>query len=255
MKDVIKTAIVVGVIMLILCVSFFIVGNAEYGVKLLTQTKLDLKDPTVELLYGRVKDNTELRKAYLVNEDLTSEEIIKFTLDNITKNEYETKTITPDKIVCQVTNTIKFTSDTKCKIRVINNKTIMEYQEKYFNTSNELEYEDIKYHGLYCKNSGKKYYCLVNKFNDSLIGYSLFSDAYKEKDKVVIREYYLQIDLTDKERCLNYFNEEYCNNYLKQDKPTISDKTIKDDGVLYEHVYVKKDDTYYLESSFVVSER
>ncbi|MBQ4032115.1 MAG: hypothetical protein II625_10205 [Bacilli bacterium] len=83
---------------------------------------------------------------------------------------------------------------------------------------------------------------------------SVFSDAYEDKGGVVIHEYYLNIDLSNKERCLNYFSNDYCSSYSKQDKATLDDEIIKRDGVLYEHLFVKVDDNYYLKRSFVVSE-
>ena len=86
-------------------------------------------------------------------------------------------------------------------------------------------------------------------------GYSSYDSAYENNDKIYIREYYLQIDLKNNDRCINYFSEDYCKDYSKKDKPTLSDKTIKNDGVLYEHVFIKQDQTFYLESSNIVSER
>ncbi len=254
MRDVIKTGITVIVVLIILCFVFFIGGNAEYGIELLTTTKLEYNDPTVKLLFERVKDNSDLRKASLVSVDLTSNEIIHFTIDNLTKDDYKIKKVEHDKIVCQVTETIKFTSDKDCKIRVINNDVFMKYQKKYFNTQNELEYSDFEYHGYDCKNSGSKYYCLVSSYTDTKLGYSLYDSAFKNDGLVTIREYYLQVDINDKTRCTNYFGDEYCSDYVDKKKPSLSEKTIKEDGVLYEHVFAKSENSYYLVSSSIVSE-
>ena len=255
MRDVLKTGIAVLVVLVVLTVIFLIAGNAKYGIELLTTTKLDLKDPTVQVLYERIKDSTDLRKAKLVNEDLTSEEIIHFTIDNLTKDDYTAKTVEHEKIVCQVTKTIKFTSDKDCKIRIIDNSVFTNYQKKYFGTETEIEFEDFTYHGYECQNTGEKYYCNKTSYSSNVLGYSAFDSAYKSGDKVYIKEYYVQIDLSNTDRCLTYFNEEYCNNYSSLDKPTLSDKTIIEDGVLYEHVFVKNGDSYYLESNYVVGER
>lgn len=254
MKDIIKTVVSVLVVMIILIIVLFAVENAKYGIEQLKTTNLDLKDPTVQILYDRVKDNTNLRKAQMISEDLTSQEIIYFTISNLTTDDYTSKTVKHEKIVCQVTNTIKFYSDSDCKIRIIKNGVFYDYQKKYFGTENELLFDDFSYYGYDCQNDGEKYYCNITKYNSSVLGYSSFAGAYKIDDEFHVKEYYIQIDLSDSDRCLVYFNEEYCNNYLKLDKPTLADKTIIEDGVLYEHIFVKVDDAYYLKSSSVVEE-
>ena len=136
----------------------------------------------------------------------------------------------------------------------IKNDTISKYQKKIFNVDTELVFDDFNQYGLNCKNNGEKYYCLIGSYTDTLLGYSVFDSAYEYQDKITVVEYYLQIDLSDKERCLKFFNEEYCTNYKEMDKPSLSDKTIKENGVLYKHVFYKEEDKYYLENSFIVSE-
>ena len=42
--------------------------------------------------------------------------------------------------------------------------------------------------------------------------------------------------------------------HSKQDRAHLDDEVIKRDGVLYEHLFVKEEDNYYLKRSFVVSE-
>ncbi len=254
MKDIIKTGIAVLAVMIILSVIFFVTGNAKYGIELLTTTRLDYNDPTVQILYERVKDNSDLRKAHLVSSDLTSDEIIYFVIDNITKDDYKIKKVQHDKIVCQVTETIKFTSDKDCKIRVIDNDVFMKYQEKYFNTHNELEFKDFNYHGYNCKNSGSKYYCFVSSYTDTILGYSAYDSAFENGGMITIREYYLQVDIDNKDRCTNYFGEDYCNDFEDKDKPSLSQEVIKEDGVLYEHVFTKSGNSFYLVSSSLVSE-
>lgn len=254
MKDVIKTGITVVVVMIILCIAFFIVGNAKYGIELLTTTKLDEKDPIVKVLYDRVKNKTDLRKAKFSSDDISSDELIHMVIDNLQKEDYQVKTIKHEKIICQVTNTIKFTSSNDCKIRIIDNKVFMNYQKKLFNTDNDIIFDDFYYHGYECKNDGKKYYCMVSKYNNTILGYSVFDSAFKNNDKITIREYYLQVDLKNNSRCSYYFGDTYCNDYVGKDKPSLLDKTIREDGVLYEHVFVKNEQSYYLLSSSIVSE-
>lgn len=255
MKDVIKTFVLVGIVILVGAISLFVVGNIEYGVELFSKTNLPFNEPSVSLLYDRINGKNYFRKASLVNTDLSNEEIIKFVLDNIDKKDYTNKTIKPEKITCEVTKKISFTTDDdSCKIIIIKNSKIMEYQKKLFNTEKELKFEDIKYRGYYCKNDGKKYYCLTSKYKDYVLGFSKFKDAYENKDQIVIHEYFLKIDLTDYDYCLNYFDEDFCNDYKKKDVPKLNDDIILNDGVLYEHVFVKSDKSYYLEKSFIVSE-
>ncbi len=255
MRDVIKTGICVLVVMLILVIIFFIIGNVKKVEELFTRTKLSMDDPDVVLLYDMVDGNPDIRKAELINVNLTSDEIIEFTIDNIKEDDYKKKTVYTDKIACRVTNKVSFYTDkSKCNIRIINFDVFDAYKTKYFNNNSELNHKDFKYKGYYCKVDGKKYYCLYSSYNDSVLGYSVFDSSYKTKDELVIREYYLQINLKNKDRCLNYFNNEYCNDYKDKDKPSLSDKVIKEEGVLYEHVFKKNGEEYYLEKSFVVSE-
>lgn len=255
MKDLLKTGLSVVIVMLVLCLTFFIVGNAKYSIELLTITKLDFKDPTVKILYDKIKNSTDLRTAHLVAADLSSDEIIHLVIDNIHEDDYKVKKIEHEKIICQVTDTIKFTSSEDCKVRIIDNSLFMDYQKKYFNTEIPIEFNDFNYHGYECKNNGDSYFCMVYPYNETIMGYSLFDSAFKNNDKVTIREYYLQVDYKMTNRCSKYFGEEFCNDYTGKEKPTLSDKTIKEDGVLYEHVFVKSNDKYYLETSYVVTER
>lgn len=254
MKDLIKTGVSVLVVILILIVVFFIVGNAKYGIEIFNTINLDLKDPTTKLLYERIKDTTNFRKADMKVSSLNSQEIIPYIILNLDKDDYTTKKIEPEKIVCEVTDTIKFTSSKDCKLKIVKNDTIIKYQKELFNIDNELMFDDFDEYGLECKNSGDKYYCLISSYTETLLGYSAFDSAYEYQDKITIVEYYLQIDLNDKERCLEFFNEEYCTDFKEMDKPSLSDETIKENGVLYKHVFYKEEDKYYLENSFIVSE-
>lgn len=255
MRDFIKTGILVMFILLIFVIVFIILGHLKHEVSLLSRTELASNDPTVRVLYNRVKNKTDLRKAHLINENLTSDEIIKFVLDNIEQDDYEKKSYEAKKITCQVTKTIDFnTSDSKCNVAIIDNDVFMDYQMKFFNTTNELVFDDFEYKGLTCKNSGKKYYCLIEDFQDKVLGYSSLDKVYEQNDQVVLYEYYLQIDVSDNDRCLKYFDNEYCTNFDSEKRPYIDESIITKDGVLYAHIFKKNNDNYYLEQSFVVGD-
>lgn len=255
MRDVFKTAIVVLVVLVVGVIVFFIAGNVEYGVQLLTKTNLTANDPEAAILYNRIKENGYLRRALLSGENLSSDDVIKYTLDNLDKSDYKKVKIDKEKITCAVNDNIMFYTDSKnCNIYEISNDVFYDYQLEHFNVSNELVFNEIKYHGYYCKNSSSSYYCLVSGYTDSLLGYSVFQDAYKTRDSVVIHDYYLRIDLSDKEYCKQYLDDAYCNDYVGKEKPDLDTSVIIDNGVLYEHVFIKKGDTYYLDKSFIVSE-
>ena len=254
-RDAIKTLIVTLVILFSLGIAFLIVSNIEQGIELLTRSEAPFSDPDVKLMYETIEDNIYLRKASLDVNDLTDTDIIELVIDNLTKDDYKKKTYAADKIVCQVTKKIAFTTEEKkCTIRIIENKIFTDYIKKKYNLEKEMKFDDFEYHGYECKNSGKKYYCMYNSYKESIKGYSVFDKAYKTKDTLVISEYYLQVDMKDADRCLTYFDEEYCSNYKDMDRRDIGDKTIKKDGVLYEHVFTLVDGKYYLLKSYVKNE-
>ena len=256
MKDFIKTIILVCIIGLIGVLVFYVVGNYSYHVKMFMRTDLDFSDPTVQILYNRVKNNVHLRKPNLVNTELSSDEIIKFVLDNLNKDDFKDKKIKAEKITCFAAYGVYFTTNNGyCNVRVIDNSVFMNYQKNFFNTEIQLDFVDINYHGLKCENDGKKYYCLINPYFETLLGYSVFEKAFQDKDHIFIQEYYLNIDLKDKDKCLKFFNEEYCSNYTKMDRPVIDEDIIKEKGVLFEHDFISIEDNYYLEKSYAVSER
>lgn len=255
MKDVIKTAILV---VILLVVSFVVVGindNIQKGVELMSRTELSLNDPTIQILYPRIENSTLLRKADLDTSTLSSYEIIEYVFDNLKKDDYKVKTYEATKIYCTINSRIEFTTTSDhCDVIIINNSKFKEYQKTVFNTEYDLIFNDIDYKGYHCKNDGNKYYCLYSKYVDPVLGYSVFQDAYEDKEGVVIHEYYLNVDVSNANRCLNYFGNDYCSNYAKQERPAILEDRIKQDGVLFEHRFKKIDDNYYLIRSFVVSE-
>ena len=255
MRDAIKTIILVVILSVAGFAIIAINDNIQKGVELLSRTKLPFDDPTIQILYPKVQNNTFLRKADLDTTSLSNEEIIEYVFDNLTKDDYKVKRYEATKIYCCITYNIEFTTERdSCDITIINNSKFMEYQKDVFNTERELSFNDINYKGYNCKNDGSKYYCVYTKYNDPIVGYSVFKDAYEDKEGVVIHEYYLSINLSKTDRCLNYFNNEYCSNYANSERPPIDEEVIKRDGVLYEHLFVKDEDNYYLKRSFIVSE-
>ena len=255
MKDLIKTAIVVGTVIVITLLYFFIAGNIKEGVEMLTRNKLDLSDPTILVLQDRIHNNDDLRKANLIPAELSSEDIIKYALIKLDKDSYKEETIKPTKIVCEVTNDINFISSSDCKIRIINNDAFYDFEKKVFNIETELDFKDINYKGLNCKNNGNNYYCLETPYNEEKLGFSLLSEAYEEKGNVYVREYYLRIVLDDNELCNKYFGKDNCLNKTNIDREIISDDNIKEDGVLYEHIFSKNENSFYLKESYIVDER
>ncbi len=256
MKDIKNTAIFVGIIIIVLSVALLIVNNAQYGVDLLTRTTLDKNDPTIQIALEKISKTKNFRTANYESSKLENEEKINFILENIEKDDYKSSKVKHQKLICEVTDRIYFQTEEKdCNIRTIKNSTIVDLEEKYFNTRNINEFPEIRYHEYYCKNDGTKYYCQIIPYSDTIIDYSAFESAYQEKDKVVIYEYYLRIDLSDKTKCKKYLNEDYCNNNKSQEKPEIDEDTIKKDGVLYMHVFKETENSYYLEQSKIVTKR
>lgn len=255
-KDIAKTCILVCSTLVIILILFFIIGSIKYNVELLIRNELIENDPTVKILFDRINGDTTLRKAKLKISDLTDDEKIIYILENINKEDNEIEKVKSTKKVCTIKENVSFNVEKgDCEILVINNDKIMDYQNKLLGISDYLEFNDFSYRNKECKNDGTKYFCLLKKTNNSILGYSIFDEAYSEKDKVVIREYYLQIDVSNENKCNKYFDKDYCENYLEKEKPIIDEQRIKEDGVLYEHVFKDNDNSYYLEESFVVSER
>ena len=255
MKDVIKTIVLTSIIIIVGIITFFIITRVEKGIESLSRTELPLRDPDVTLLYDKIANNTNLRKASMNVQDLSNKEIIELVIDNISKKDYEKKTIKAEKIVCQVTKTIAFTTeDKKCNIRIISNDVFNKYIKNNYNLTKDIEFNDFDYNGYNCQNNGKKYYCMYTPHKKYVYGYSEFANAYKEDDTIIINEYYLQVDVTNGTRCNTYFDEEYCSDYKDKEKHDINSKTIKKDGVIYEHVFKQIDGKYYLQKSYVKNE-
>lgn len=255
MRDFIKTWVVTGIVLLCMLVAFFIASNLEQGIEMLTRTELPITDPDVKLNYEKIANNHDLRMAYLDVNSLSEVEIFPLVIDNLGKGDYTKKTIKAEKIVCEVTKKVFFYTDGKeCNIRIIKTDVFNKFIKNNYNLDKEIEFTNFNYGGYDCRLDGKKYYCKYTSTKDYVQGYSEFISAYKTKDTLVISEYYLQVDLSDGVRCNTYFDEEYCANYKKEERKDIDSKRIKNDGVIYEHVFSLVDGKYYLQKSYVKNE-
>lgn len=255
MKDLAKTGASLGIVFLIIFIYFLIIGNVENGVNFFTRTNLTKDDVKVVPLFERINGNNSLRKAKLVNDDLTSDDVVFYVFDHLKEDDYKVKKYDAEKIVCQITNAVSFYTESKyCNVLIIDHQIFYNYQKELYNIDTNIDFKDIEYHGYNCRTDKNRYYCIKNKYNGEIAGYSAFKEAYEEKDMIVLYEYYLRIDLNDEDMCLKYFDSEYCQAKDKE-KKDLSDEVIMDNGVLYRHVFKKNDDSYYLEESAIVAER
>ena len=110
MKDLLKTCIIIGIIIIVFSVVVFgqKTSNAEASSK---RTDLIKSDPTVSLLLPKIDNYKYLRRANINNDSLSSRDIIEFTLDNIDKGDYEKKDMKPTKVTCQITRKLDFITD------------------------------------------------------------------------------------------------------------------------------------------------
>lgn len=210
-------------------------------------------DPLVTKLQAMLLNSDELRIASLDSSELTNEMMLKHILLSMNKEDYSVSFIRPEKITCYVTKGIMFTSEEKCEIRKIKNEKIMEYQKRLFNTSKELQYDEINFQGMHCVNDGEKYYCHINEYVSDIKSYSLIDKVYKHNDNIYMYEYYIMINLADTDKCLKYFTRDYCSNYKDEKNVTLSNDVVKNNGVYYKHIFKLNDmGEYYLSSSEVV---
>lgn len=255
MKDLAKTGISLGIVFIIIFIYFLIIGNVGNGVNFFTRTNLTKDDDKIVSLFERINGNNSLRKAKLTTDNITSHDVVQYVFDHLKKDDYKVKKYAAEKIVCQITNNVSFyTESNSCNVLIIDHQIFYDYQKELYNIDTNIDFKDIEYHGYNCKIDKEKYYCIKNKYNDGIVGYSAFKEAYEEKDMIVLYEYYLRFDLNDEDMCLKYFDSEYCQEEDKE-KKDLNDDVIINNGVLYRHVFKKSDDSYYLEESAIVAER
>ena len=236
---------IVATCLVVVWLSFISFTNGFSGIKITNKEKLDVNSETVLALQDILLNGDDLRKAYLSNETITDKEILEYILSNLEDNEYKVKTVIPEKIMCNVTSDIFFISDGVCKVEIISNDKIKEYEKKIFGIDREVKYEEINYHGLNCKNDGQKYYCLVSDYLDTYKTYSLVDKAYIKNDEIYLYEYYLKINLADSTDCNKYYNKTYCDNYLTESTPDIASDIVQEDGVYYKHTFKKNEFNLY----------
>lgn len=239
-------------IILIIIISIIIISSDESNAQD-TYHYLDNNSEQVKELSKLLNNTEELRKASYDSQNVSNETLIKQIISSINVVDYQTRTVPHQKIICQVTNSIFFTSSTDCVIRVIGNDKMMKYQKKLFNTSKELKYIELTYHGLHCKNNGKAYYCHIIPYTENSKSYTLIDHVYEDKETIHLFEYYLKVNVDNLEDCRQYFSESYCQNYANETAPIVVDDKIKKDGVYYEHIFQKNENgEYYLKSSNII---
>lgn len=245
MKKAKLTFFVVVFLLLIIFTGFVSFTNSFSSKSENKKEKMDVNDKVVLDLQKLLLKSDDLRKAYLSVDTITDKEMLEYILISLEKDDYKVKRIRPDKITCDVANGIFFTSDNVCKIWIIDNNKIKEYEKKLFGTDRQLNYEEIEYHGMYCKNDSKKYYCLIDDYVENYRSYSLIDKAYRNKDEIYLYEFYLKVNLADQEDCARYYNNNYCSDYGNKDTPEIVADIVKKDGVYYRHVFERNEFNLY----------
>ena len=254
MKTVFKTII----LMIIIFVGLFI-GYKIYN-KSVDESSDDvldiaISDPTVTLLMNKIYSSDIFRKGSFSSKDLNENAIIHYAIDNLTKENYTQKNIKHKKSLCEVTGKILFTSTHNCNIRIIKNEYFTNIIKNDFNVDIDLSYDTFDYAGYYCKNDGKKYYCLLSDYTSYDKHLSVLKNAYEEGNKLIIYEYYLYVDINNTQLCNLYLNAEYCNKKNPYADLVVDDDVVKNNGALYRHEFIKEEAKYYYLQSFIVSER
>ena len=163
MKTAFKIIILIAIVFLGLFIGFKIYNKAENK----DDDVLDISvtDPTVSLLMNKIYSSDIFRKGSFSTKDLNEDIVIRYAIENLTKDNYEKKTVKHKKSLCEVTGRILFTSTSDCNIRVFGNDYFPKIIKNDFNVDVELTYKNFEYAGYYCKNDGKRYYCLMSNHN------------------------------------------------------------------------------------------
>ena len=255
LKTIIKTIILSAFIVLGLFIGLNVYNKSHAILEESTRNDLALTDPTVLLLMNKVNGSNLFHDASFSSDRIDEEFVIHYTIDNLAKEDYSTKVVEHKKSLCEVTGKILFTSTSDCNIRIIKNDVFSNKVKNDFHKEIELSYPNFNYKGYFCKNDGKRYYCLMSKYQETIKNFSVLKEAYEEDDKIIIYEYYLFVDLNDKDSCYLYLNKDYCDKKNVNEEIIILDDIIKDNGILYRHEFVREEEQYYYLQSFVVSER
>ena len=254
-KTILKTFVLCVVIIGALFISYRIYDKKNSDSDKTAVLDISPSDPVVQLVMGKIYSSNIFRGAGFSVENFTNDDIIHYGMDNLTKDNYSIKTIAHKKSLCEVTGKILFTSTSNCNIKIINNDYFTKLIKNDFNIDVEVKFDTFTYKGHYCKNDGKRYYCLLSKYTETKKNLSFIHEAYEEGDTLVVKEYYLNVDLNNKDLCNLYLNPEYCEKKNVNEPIVVPDEIIINNGVLYQHVFKKIDDKYYYLQSFILSER
>ena len=253
-----KVIITIVSILLVILIFYSFMGKASVSKQpeiKVNEKEVDKNSEAIQSLYKIVNQKDDLRKASLDNMSIDDETVIKYILVNLTSSDYKDLVVNNVKVICEAAPGVRFHSDRGCNIRVISNATMNNYKKKLFNIAKETPYPNIKYRGLDCINNGTNYYCKIDPYTDSTASFSVLDKVTKYNNEIYLYEYYLKVNLGEKEDCLRYFDSDYCANYKTKEMPTIVDDVIKNKGVYYRHVFRLGDNgNYYLKSSSIFVE-
>ena len=222
---------------------------------MINEIEVDKNSELIKNLYAIVNQKDDLRKASLDNQAIDDETVIKYILVNMKSEDYKVVNVPNVKIVCEAAHGIRFNSNKPCNVRVIANTKMDEYKKKLFNIDRAINYTNIEYRGLDCRNNGTNYYCNETPYTSYSTSYSYIDKATKYNDEVYIYEYYIKVNLNQMDDCMKYFSKDYCGNYATAERPILVDEVIKNKGVYYRHVFkLGENNNYYLKSSNIVVE-
>ena len=255
MKKVIIT--IVSIALVVLIMYSFMKHAKETPVEQfkINEIEVDINSETIQKLYKIVNQKDDLRKASLDNESIDDETIIKYILVNMEPTDYKDLNVQNVKVICEPAKGVIFHSDHPCKVRFIPNQNMDNIKKRLFNIDRKVEYKDIQYRGLDCRNNGSSYFCNINGYNDTTASFSVLNKATKYNNEIYLYEYYLKVNLNSQEDCNKYFSKDYCSNYKGKEVPVIVDDVIINKGVYYRHVFrLGNDGKYYLKSSNIFVE-
>ena len=252
MKSIFKTIICITVCFILIVIPFLIRTKITEQ-KTDKGTKLSNNDPLVVLLEERIQKMDELRLGNVEFSSLTDMDLIHYVLYSLNDKEYSIKKLNNDAGLCIVPNSVMFSTSMACNIKEIDDEIIKNKINELFGETRDLVLEDFEYKENICKHDETKLYCLINtEYKNKSKTYNLLYEAYEKKDDIYIYDYYLNINLANKTKCLQYYSEEICNDPLNQELPDVEEEKIKKNGTLYKHTFTKKEDVYYLTKSEVV---
>lgn len=227
---------------------YFSVYNSNNG----GYDKFSFEDKDISSLENELYFLENFRGFYNNGDLVDNQVLLQYSLDSLEEGDYTLQNIESKKNNCKVVDKIAFSSAEDCDVIAISNEKIKNIISNKLLIDQEITFGDIQHKNMDCKNNGENYYCLLKPFKSNINDYSLVKDIYEKNDKLIIRDYYLRIDVSNKEVCSNYYDDAYCSNYIDALQPDLDDKVIKKDGLLYEITFGKNDNGYYLESIRII---